>query len=116
MSLATGLFRSAGRELSRFDRSGIVPVSGLVAAFPVVAFFAIGLQWWGVQSAVTLTLGAHLVAIASKVRTTRTPYGLLVLDVVVLGVATLIGSLTEPVEWSHIVMLAVIALAGGLLV
>jgi uncharacterized membrane protein YccC len=110
------LLRSVTRDLARIDRSGLMPVAGAIAALPVVAFFAVGLGFWDVQTAVTLTLGAHLVAIASTVRTTRTPYFMLCVDALVLGLATFIGLVSEPIEWAHIVLLLLVSLAGGLLV
>lgn len=104
------------RDLSRIDRSAIAPVAGAIAILPMVALFASGLTWWSAQTTVTLALGAYLVAIASTVRSSRASYSVLALNSVGLALATFVGAITESTHWLHIVALALLCFAGGLLV
>lgn len=98
------------------DRSALLPVSGAIAAVPVVVLFALGLTQWDASTALTLAIGANLVAIASKVQATRPPTALLALDALAMGVATFVGSLSEQVAWVHVAALALLCLGCGLLV
>jgi uncharacterized membrane protein YccC len=114
--MLAGLVRSGAREVGRIDRTTIMPVAGAIAAVPVVALFAAGLAWWGVRDAVTLALGANLVAVASRVGSARIPSFPLALDALVMGAVTFVGSASEPIAWLHVAALALCCLAGGILV
>jgi uncharacterized membrane protein YgaE (UPF0421/DUF939 family) len=111
-----GVVANGLRDLTRVDRAAIGPIAGALRVVPVVALFGVGLAWWGAQDAITLALGAHLVGVASTVKSGRSATAALALNAIGLGVATYIGSVTESAAWLHVVVLALFCLGGGLLV
>jgi hypothetical protein len=59
------------RESVRFEASLVTPVVGLVTALPVVAVFAIGLEFFTPREAISLAVGANLIAVVSLVGAAR---------------------------------------------
>jgi hypothetical protein len=108
--------RSALREVFRLDLTQVAPWSGLIRAVPVVALAWVGVAIGSPRTAVTLGVGANLVAIVSLVGAVRVPVGLLVADVAGLGLATFVGSATVADAPLHLGLLALWCFCAGLLV
>ncbi|HUB03750.1 MAG TPA: FUSC family protein [Solirubrobacteraceae bacterium] len=104
------------RDALQFDRRAISFQAGLLAAIPVVAVLAIGTVAWSAVAGVTMGAGAMLVGIAWRVGGGRPPIAVLAIDASLMSVSTFVGCVTGSVAWLHFVVLAVWALAGGLLV
>ena len=107
---------AAMRDALRFDRRAISIQGGLLAAIPVAAVLALGTVVWSSVAGVTMGAGAMLVGIAWRVAGGRPRLGLLATDAIVMATSTFVGCLTGSIPWLHFVLLAVWALAGGLLV
>ncbi len=111
-----GALSSALRDALQFDRHAISVGAGLVAAIPVAAVLAIGTVAWSAVAGVTMGAGAMLVGIASRVGGGRPPITVLAIDASLMSISTFVGCVTGSVSWLHFCVLAVWALAGGLLV
>jgi uncharacterized membrane protein YccC len=111
-SVLTAALRSAGR----FDRRAISWSAGLVAALPVVAVLGIPIAAGDPVAGVTMGAGAMLVGIAWRIQGGRPPLGVMALDALMMGVATFVGCVSGGVLWVHLLVLAAVALVGGLLV
>lgn len=106
--------RSVARESIRVDLARAAPVAGLVRAIPVVTLVAVGLALHNPRSALTLGVGANLVATVSLAGGARVRMSLLILDVFGLGLATFVGSASASNEAVHLVVLW--CLVAGILV
>ena len=104
------------RDALQFDRRAISLQGGLLAAIPVAAVLALGTAVWSSVAGVTMGAGAMLVGIAWRVAGGRPPLALLATDATVMAMSTFVGCLTGSILWLHFGLLAVWALAGGLLV
>jgi len=104
------------RDALQFDRRAISLQGGLLAAIPVAAVLALGTAVWSSVAGVTMGAGAMLVGIAWRVAGGRPPLALLATDATVMATSTFVGCLTGSILWLHFGLLAVWALAGGLLV
>ena len=82
----------------------------------VAGLFGIGLAIGGARLGVALAIGAHLVAIVSRKESIRSPFVVLLVVTVAMGLAAFTGSITAGVPALHIAVLAMWCLAGGLLV
>jgi len=111
-----GALSAAVRDALQFDRRAISLQGGLLAAIPVVAVLALGTAVWSSVAGVTMGAGAMLVGIAWRVAGGRPPLALLATDATVMATSTFVGCLTGSIPWLHFGLLAVWALAGGLLV
>ncbi|MBV8220352.1 MAG: FUSC family protein [Solirubrobacterales bacterium] len=106
----------AVRDALNFDRRAISIQGGLLAAIPVAAVLALGTVVWSSVAGVTMGAGAMLVGIAWRLAGGRPPLALLATDAIVMSMSTFVGCLTGSAPWLHFSLLAVWALAGGLLV
>jgi uncharacterized membrane protein YccC len=107
---------TAVRGAGHFDRRAVSWAGGLVAAVPVVAALGIPIAAGDPVAGVTMSAGAMLVGIAWRIQGGRPPLGVMALDAVMMGLATLVGCLSGGVLGVHLVVLAAVALVGGLLV
>jgi len=111
----SGVASAAVRDALQFDRRAISVQGGLFAAIPVAAVLALGTAVWSSVAGVTMGAGAMLVGIAWRVAGGRPPLALLATDATVMATSTFVGCLTGSIPWLHFALLAVWALAGGLL-
>jgi uncharacterized membrane protein YccC len=111
-----GVLTAAVRGAGRFDRRAVSWTGGLVAAIPVVAVLGIPIAAGDPVAGVTMCAGAMLVGIAWRIRGGRPPLGVMTLDAVMMGLATLVGCVSGGVLWVHLIVLAAVALIGGALV
>ncbi len=115
-SAPSGVVSVAVRDALQFDRRAVSVQGGLLAAIPVAAVLALGTVVWSSVAGVTMGAGAMLVGIAWRVGGGRPPLALLATDATVMATSTFVGCLTGSIPWLHFGLLAVWALAGGLLV
>jgi uncharacterized membrane protein YccC len=107
---------SALRDATRFDRSAVSPVGGLIAAIPLTAIFAIAVAAGDPVAAATMGAGAMLVGVAWRVAGGRPPVALLTVDAVLMAFSTFLGSATGSLLWLHLLVVFVWTLMVGLLV
>jgi hypothetical protein len=107
---------TAVRDAARFDRSAISPAAGLLAGIPVFALLGGLIAAGEPVAAVTSTVGAMLVGIAWRVAGGRPPLIAMATDAVLMALATLVGCVTGHILWLHLIVLAIWAFGGGLLV
>jgi hypothetical protein len=107
---------NALRESFRVDLGRVAPWTAALRALPVIALFAIGLGAENPRTALTLGVGANLVAVISLVGSGRFASVLLFADVGGLAVATFVGSATAANPVAHLTLLAVWSFGAGLLV
>ena len=115
-SPAPGPLSVAVRDALQFDRRAVSVQGGLLAAVPVAGVLALGTVVWSSVAGVTMGAGAMLVGTAWRVAGGRPPLALLATDATVMAASTFVGCLTGSISWLHFGLLAVWALAGGLLV
>ncbi len=104
--------------LSAFEINfrSLAPVIGLITAMPVFAVFALGLSLHNPLAALSLAVGANLVAIVSLVGAPKLPLRLAVLDALGLGVSVFVGTLTSAEPWLHTALLVPLCFAAGMAV
>ena len=112
----TSSLTTAVRQAGRFDRQAVSWRGGLMAAIPVVAALGIPLAAGDPVAGATMGAGAMLVGIAWRVRGGRPPLGVMTADALLMGFATFAGSVSGGVLWVHLIVLAALSLAGGMLV
>ncbi len=100
----------------RVDLRLLTPVAGAITALPVVAVFVFGLSIGNTRAAISMAVGANLVAIVSLVGAPRLSIGLAVSDALVMGLSVFVGSATGPYPWLHSVVLIPWCFAAGMLV
>ncbi|MGC1420078.1 MAG: FUSC family protein [Acidimicrobiales bacterium] len=100
----------------RVDLRLLTPVAGAITALPVVAVFVFGLSIGNTRAAISLAVGANLVAIVSLVGAPRLSIGLAVSDALVMGLSVFVGSATGPYPWLHSIVLIPWCFAAGMLV
>jgi uncharacterized membrane protein YccC len=100
----------------RLDLRLITPVAGAITALPVFTVFVLGLLLGSTRAAISMAIGANLIAIVSLVGAPRLPIGLAVSDAIVMGVSVFLGSVTGPYAWLHSVVLIPWCFAAGMLV
>jgi uncharacterized membrane protein YccC len=100
----------------RVDLRLLTPVAGAITALPVVAVFVFGLAIGNTRAAISMAVGANLVAIVSLVGAPRLSIGLAVSDALAMGVSTFVGSATGPYPWLHTIVLIPWCFAAGMLV
>jgi uncharacterized membrane protein YccC len=111
-----GTLSLAVRDALEFDRRAISIQGGLLAAIPIAAVLTLGSVVWSSVAGVTMGAGAMLVGIAWRIGGGRPPLALLATDATVMATSTFVGCVTGSIAWLHFGLLAVWALAGGLLV
>jgi len=110
---------SARRALSSaFDVNwrSLAPVTGLITAIPVVVVFGVGLALHNPRAAITMAVGANLVAIVSLVGAPKLPLRLALLDAVALGMSVMLGTITGGHPWLHTALLVPLCFAAGMAV
>jgi uncharacterized membrane protein YccC len=112
----SGVTNAALRDSIRVDLARISPWGGALRAVPVVALVAFGLGIGSARTALTLGIGANLIAVVSLVGTTRVAMSVVVFDVVGLGCASFVGAATAFDTPIHLAVLAVWCLVAGMLV
>ena len=94
----------------------LAPVTGVITALPVVFVFALGLPLHNPRGAITMAVGANLVAIVSLVGAPTLPLRLAILDAVGMGVSVFLGTLTSGHPWLHTALLAPLCFVAGMAV
>jgi uncharacterized membrane protein YccC len=112
----TSTLTTAVRDATRFDRSAVSPIGGLLAAVPVVGLLGALIGAGQPVAAVTTAVGAMLVGIAWRVNGGRPPLVVMAIDATAMGVATFAGAITGEILWVHLIVLALFSLLGGMLV
>jgi uncharacterized membrane protein YccC len=103
---------------SAFDVNlrSLAPVTGVITAVPVVLVFALGLSLHNPRGAISMAVGANLVAIVSLVGAPKLPLRLAVLDALGLGFSVFLGTLTSAHPWLHTTLLVPLSFAAGMAV
>ena len=101
---------------SAFDVNwrSLAPVTGLITAIPVVVVFGVGLVLHNPRAAITMAVGANLVAIVSLVGAPKLPLRLALLDAVALGMSVMFGTITGGHPWLHTALLVPWCFAAGM--
>lgn len=101
---------------SAFDVNwrSLAPVTGLITAIPVVVVFGVGLALHNPRAAITMAVGANLVAIVSLVGAPKLPLRLALLDAVALGMSVMLGTITGGHPWLHTALLVPWCFAAGM--
>lgn len=94
----------------------LAPITGIITAAPVVFVFALGLSFHDPRGAISMAVGANLVAIVSLVGAPRLPLRLAVLDALGLGFSVFFGTLTSGHPWLHTTLLVPLGFAAGMAV
>lgn len=94
----------------------LAPITGLITAIPVVLVFALGLAAHNPVAAISMAVGANLVAIVSLVGAPKLPLRLAVLDALGLGVSVFLGTLTSANPWLHTALLVPLCFGAGMAV
>jgi len=113
VTLAT--VRASLRQAWHLDSALVSPVAGLITALPVVAVFAFGLAVSSPREAISLAVGADLVAIVSLIGAPRLSYPLALADAVGMGMSVFVGTATVGVAWLHYSLLVAWCFAAGLM-
>ncbi len=106
---------SATRQALRTDVAQFSPVIGLITAAPVVTVFALGLAGGDVRAAISMAIGANLIAVASLVGAPRIPVSLALADAVGMSLSTMVGCATSSSAPLHIALLVLWCFGAGLL-
>jgi uncharacterized membrane protein YccC len=104
------------RQSLRVDVHLVRPVAGLLTALPVVAVFAVGLGVADPRTAISMAIGANLIAIVSLVGAPRPPVRLAAVDAALMGLSVFVGTATGPLPWLHTIALVPWCFAAGLFV
>jgi uncharacterized membrane protein YccC len=94
----------------------LAPITGIITAVPVVFVFALGLSLHNPRGAISMAVGANLVAIVSLVGAPKLPLRLAVLDALGLGFSVFLGTLTSAHPWLHTTLLVPLSFAAGMAV
>jgi uncharacterized membrane protein YccC len=108
--------RAALRGSVQVDASLLAPVRGAITALPVVGVFVAGFALGNARAAISMAIGANLVAIVSLVSAPRLPIRLAVLDAVAMGFSVFVGSVTGPFPLLHVAVLVAWCFCAGMLV
>ncbi len=108
--------RSGLRSALTVDLGLLAPVRGAVTALPVVAVFVCGLTLGDTRAAVSMAIGANLIAFVSLVSAPRLSVTLAVIDAFGMGFSVFVGSVTVPSPYLHTILLVVWCFCGGMLV
>lgn len=100
-----GSVRDAWAAAFEVNLRSLAPVTGLVTAIPVAVVFAVGLLLHNPPAAITMAVGANLVAIVSLVGAPRLPLRIALLDAVALGASVVVSTLTTSQPWLHALVL-----------
>jgi uncharacterized membrane protein YccC len=112
----SGVTNSALRESIRVDLTRITPWAGALRALPVVGLVTFGLGIGSAKTALTLGVGANLVAVVSLVGSARVAMSVVHFDIVGLGCATFVGAATAFNTPLHLCVLSIWCFGAGMLV
>jgi uncharacterized membrane protein YccC len=107
---------AALRDATRFDRSAVAPMAGLIAAIPVALVFGVAIAAGDAVVAATMGAGAMLVGVAWRTAGGRPPIALLAVDALLMALSTFLGSATGSLLWLHLLVVFCWSLLAGLLV
>ena len=105
---------TALRDTARFEARLVTPVVGVVTALPVVALFAVGLAFYSPREAISLAVGANLIAVVSLVGAPRLSLPLALVDAGAMALAVALGVATTSTTWLHVALLVPLCFAAGL--
>jgi uncharacterized membrane protein YccC len=108
--------RRAVPDSLRVDLRLLAPVTGAITALPLVSVFVLGLALGSTRAAISMAVGANLIAIVSLVGAPRLSIGLAVADALLMGLSVFVGSATAPYPWLHSVVLIPWCFGAGMLV
>ncbi len=111
-----GSVRNAWTGAFEVNLRSLAPVTGLVTAVPVAVVFAVGLLLHNPLAAITMAVGANLVAIVSLVGAPKLPLRIALLDAVALGVSAVVSTLTASQPWLHALVLVPWCFMAGMAV
>lgn len=94
----------------------LTPVAGAVTALPLVGVFVFGLAIGSTRAAISMAIGANLIAIVSLVGAPRLSIGLAVSDACAMALSVFLGCVTGPYPWLHAVVIIPWCFAAGLMV
>jgi len=94
----------------------LTPVAGAITALPVVCVFVFGLSIDSTRAAISMAIGANLIAIVSLVGAPRLSIGLAVSDAFAMAASVFLGSVTGLYPWLHSVVMIPWCFAAGMLV
>lgn len=103
-------------ESLRIDGTLVRPAVGAITALPVVLVFGLGLAVGTPRIAVSMAIGANLIAVISLIGAPRVPLRLALLDAAGMGLSVFVGSVTGPYPWLHAAVLVPWCFAAGMLV
>lgn len=107
---------SALRSTLKVDFSLLTPVAGAITALPLVAIFIIGLSVGTTRTAISMAIGANLIAIVSLVGAPRLSIRLAFVDALTMGLSVFVGTVTHPYPWLHTSLLVPWCFGAGMLV
>lgn len=108
--------RRAVPDSLRVNLRLLTPVAGAITALPLVCVFVFGLSIGSTRAAISMAIGANLIAIVSLVGAPRLSIGLAVSDAFAMAVSVFLGSVTGPYPWLHSVVMIPWCFAAGMLV
>ena len=108
--------RSALRSTLKVDFSLLTPVAGAITAMPLVAIFIFGLSVGTARTAISMAIGANLIAIVSLVGAPRLSIRLAIIDALTMGLSVFVGTVTHPYPWLHMTLLVPWCFGAGMLV
>jgi uncharacterized membrane protein YccC len=111
----TTTLTTAVRQVGRFDRRAVSWRGGLMAAIPVVLALGIPIAAGDPVVGTVMGAGAMLVGIAWRAQGGRPPLGVMSADALLMALATFVGCVSGSVVWVHLIVLAVVSFAGGML-
>ena len=108
--------RQALMSAVEINLRSLAPVTGIITAVPVVVVFALGMVAHNPRAAISLAVGANLVAVVSLVGAPKLPLRLAVLDALGLGLSVFVGTLTSSQPWLHTLLLVPACFLAGMAV
>lgn len=108
--------RAALRGAFSVNLRSLAPVRGVITAVPLVVVFSVGLLLFSPRIAVSMAIGANLIAIVSLVGAPKLPLHLALVDAVGLGIAAVAGTLTAQHPLVHAAVLLGLTFLAGMAV
>ena len=100
----------------RIDIDNLTPVSGAVRALPVLICVIVGLAIGGSRVAISMAIGANLIALLSLFSRARLPLTVAVVDTFGIGATAFLGAVTGSIAWLHLLTLVIVCFIAGMLV
>ena len=108
--------RATWRHALSIDRSLLTPVTGAITALPLIGVFILGLSVGTTRTAISMAVGANLIAIVSLVAAPRLSIRLALIDAFTMGLSVVVGTITHPYPWLHTALLVPWCFLAGMLV